>query len=123
MKFRIMTEKSIVGFGRYTNNRIEQLIGNERLLDVVMMYFGLSHISFREDVLEKLKITEEWRIEKPGINKDLGYKFISETYPELCEKREVRNASRIYRNAKRDIRSNLNVSFNAARSTWKNQGH
>jgi len=122
MKFRVMTEKSIVGFGRFSNNRIEQLITTERIVDVVMMYFGLSHISFCDDLLLKMKITNEWRIQKPGTDKDKGEKFLNDCYSDSMEKRELRNAFRVHRNAKVMLKGEIR-NGTADRNRMKNHGH
>jgi len=46
--------------------------------DLIAMYFKLSNITFVDEVLTKLGITEEYRIEKPGKNLELHHIFLSE---------------------------------------------
>ena len=118
-----MTEKSIVGFGRFTDQTIGQLIiRTDKIIDVIHMYFGLSHISFHDDLLNKLKITSEWRIQKPGVNKEIGAEFLEKIYPELLANREHRMAVNLHKNAKRNINSAMNAQ-SAERLRMKNHGH
>jgi hypothetical protein len=81
MQFRVLTKKSFKGFGFLKDSTIEQLLSHGKVIEVVSMYFNYSHISFREDVLEELKITKEWRIQKPGVNKEMFFQFCEATYP------------------------------------------
>lgn len=69
-RLRVMTRKSIIGFGRYPDYRIDDFFKMYKTWDLVSMYYKLSAVSFSDDVLNDLMITEERRIEKPGISPD-----------------------------------------------------
>lgn len=122
MKFRIMTEKSLVGFGRFSDMTVGRLLTTERIIDVIHMYFGLSHISFCDELLTKLKITEEWRIHKPGVHVEKGRKFCNEIYSDLLIQRQERNQRRISKRAKREIHGVINACKPSALMA-KNHGH
>lgn len=65
---RKMTKKSILGFG-YTDQRdlsVGQLIDLGERKVLVSSYFGLSKITFIDEILDELNILPEYRIEKPG---------------------------------------------------------
>src|SRR5690242_2128135 len=62
MKLRILSKKSIIGFGRF---RYSTVAGIQKR-DIIQMYFNLSHISFADEILLEMGITPEIRIPKPG---------------------------------------------------------
>jgi hypothetical protein len=82
MKFRKLTEKSFVGFGNHKDRTVGTLISLGKSKEIISMYFKLSHITFFDDVLEKIGITEEWRIEKPGTNYE-KFRFFIESHPKV----------------------------------------
>lgn len=63
---RTLTRKSIIGFGKYTDLRVGDLIDTNRKAELVNIYFNLERISYCTDVLDELNIPESLRIEKPG---------------------------------------------------------
>jgi len=72
---RTLTRKSRFGvWNRVGTVQRELECGGKRQL--VAAYFNLTTINYVDDVLDELGITSEWRIEKPGANKDLYYKFL-----------------------------------------------
>lgn len=73
---RKLTRKSTINFGKYKKETVDQLFLMKLEKQLISMYFKLSTISFVEDVLIDLGITEEYRIEKPGKDLDLYYKFL-----------------------------------------------
>lgn len=87
MMFRKLTKKSIVGFGGWKHLTIDHFFKHKRYIDLASMYYKLSHITFMDDVLDELKITAEWRIEKPGNNYEKFIEFITTVYPEESQKR------------------------------------
>ena len=65
--YRICTEKSVLGFGRYRDLTVGDII----IMDasyIAFVYYTCSKVSFHKDILELLKLTP---IEKPGKNPDL----------------------------------------------------
>ena len=71
---RTLALKSVLGFGYFDlkNLTVQQLIDSNQRRTLVSSYFGLGMISFNEEVLNILGITDNYRIAKPG--KILDYK-------------------------------------------------
>ena len=79
LRLRTLTEKSvIVNFGEIVirDCTVERcLLNPNHKWTLIYAYYSLSKISFVDNVLNKLGITSEWRITKPGVDKDLYIKF------------------------------------------------
>jgi t-SNARE complex subunit (syntaxin) len=75
---RTMTKKSKMGFGKYKDKTVQEMIDLRRTLDLISAYYKLTSINYQEDILTELKITEQYRIEKPSANKEMYYKFLNE---------------------------------------------
>ena len=75
---RILTRKSFLSFGKYKDYRVQEMLDLRRNLDLISAYFKLTSINYQEDILIELKITKEYRIEKPGKDYDAYYKFLKE---------------------------------------------
>lgn len=79
---RKLTGKSTLNFGKYKDSTVDTLIGMKKNKNLVSIYFKLSKITFIDNILDQLGITEEYRIEKPGTNKTLFRKFAEENFGE-----------------------------------------
>ena len=68
IRLRTLARKSIMGFGRFHDYRVHDLInlGHKRFLR--WYYYNMSMISFNDEILDVIGITEEHRITKPGKN-------------------------------------------------------
>lgn len=75
---RTMTRKSKIGFGKYKEKTVQELLDLRRNLVLISAYYKLTSINYKEDILNELKITEQYRIEKPSANKEIYYKFLNE---------------------------------------------
>ncbi len=65
---RILTRKSTHKFG-YEENRdltVQQLLDLGKHKTMISSYFGLDRISYIDDVLDELGITEDMRLKKPA---------------------------------------------------------
>lgn len=89
MRFRKLTRKSTLGFGSHREWTVGDLIDRGRYFTIIDSYFNLSHITFFDDVLDEVKISKEWRIEKPGVDKYKGYDFKTQVWPEERELRKM----------------------------------
>ena len=74
---RVLTYKSKLGFGKWKDYTVQELIYLNKKDVLISPYFRLSSITYIEEILIELGITNEFRIEKPSINKDMHFKFIS----------------------------------------------
>ena len=90
MKFRKLTEKSFIGFGIHKENTVQELFSRGKKIELVDIYFNMSHITFFDNILDDLKISPEWRIEKPGVDKEKGYDFKRSLYSEDVRLRRMR---------------------------------
>lgn len=76
---RILTYKSKLGFGKWKDYTVQELINLRKKDILISPYFKLSSITYIEEILIELGITQEYRIDKPSINNEMYLKFISET--------------------------------------------
>jgi hypothetical protein len=78
---RKLSLKSRIGFGRNGDLTVQDLINLAKEYELINMYYGLSNISFLDDVLNKIGIYDDLRIEKPGKN----ISFYKENYDKIYE--------------------------------------
>ena len=76
---RTLTRKSKLGFGKHKNTTVQDLFDRKKLLELISPYYKLTTINYAEDILDELEISPEWRIEKPGSDKELYYKFLEQS--------------------------------------------
>jgi hypothetical protein len=77
---RKLTKKSTLKFGKYKDCTVDHLIAIGRKVELISAYFKLSAITFTDDILDELDITEEYRIEKPSTNVELYQEFMKIKY-------------------------------------------
>ena len=75
---RTLTRKSKLGFGKYKDLTVQKILDMKMPLVLISPYYKLTSINYMDDILIELKITKEYRIEKPSANKDEYYRFLSE---------------------------------------------
>lgn len=75
---RTLTRKSKLGFGKYKDLTVQNILDLKMPLVLISPYYKLTSINFIDDILDELKITQEYRIKKPSSNKDVYYKFLNE---------------------------------------------
>ena len=133
MKFlRTLTEKSILGFGKYSDMRVGEVLKMSSGTNYLRwVYYNLSMINFCDLVLYELYIHTDLIIKKPGKNPDL--------YIEVFEKRIATSLNghkgccqHIIMKAKLRTRRKGNymlfkstdkIKFSKGNQAWKNQGH
>jgi len=79
---RILTRKSIIGFGNHKLLSVQQVIDLQRSVDLVKMYYGLGKIDFIPEILDEIGIKEEMRIPKPSSGRD--FHLLEKYLPEIC---------------------------------------
>ena len=72
---RILTKKSKIGMGEYSNLEIQYFLEKREHEYLRRTYFNQERISFTEEILNELGIIKEYKIKKPGINYELGKKL------------------------------------------------
>lgn len=75
---RILTEKSLLGFGDSAYLKVEEVLKLGDLDTLISAYYNLSKITFTNEVLNKIGINESQRITKPGVDRELGDVVIAE---------------------------------------------
>lgn len=68
---RRLTEKSLVGFGKYAALTVQQVIDLQHTRYLRWVYFNSSNIDFIDSILDRISITPDCKINKPGTNKEL----------------------------------------------------
>jgi len=121
MKFRKLTEKSFLGFGRFRDTTVSDCLLRGKKVELVSIYFNMSHITFFDNILDDLKITPEWRIQKPGVDKEKGYELIRLAYPEEIILRKKRSDKRLHSMSLSKIENMDRVSNNKSWLMNKNR--
>lgn len=65
--YRIMTEKSVIGFGKYADMRVGDILKVDPTY-IAWAYFSCSMVSFKKEILEDVGITTA--ISKPGTSEE-----------------------------------------------------
>jgi hypothetical protein len=63
---RKMTLRSVIGFGRYPELSVQELINLNKHSELIKMYYGLEKIDFDDEVKEILQIRGDRIIPKPS---------------------------------------------------------
>ena len=72
IRLRTLTEKSTIGFGKYKDLRIFELIALRPIKGKQLLcwyYYNASKINYSKDLLNTLGISKEIQIEKPATDK------------------------------------------------------
>jgi hypothetical protein len=110
---RTLTRKSKLGFGKDKELTVQRILELKKNLSLISAYYKLTAINFTDDVLDELKITKEYRIEKPSSNIDEYYRFLNDNgFNKKVINRQGSNAMK--KETKRPSKSYLQS---------KNQGH
>mgnify|MGYP000073549205 CR=1 FL=1 len=75
---RVLTRKTKLRFGKWKDYTVQELLDLRRQKSLISPYYKLTSINYTEDILNELKITKDYRIEKPGSDREMYFKFISE---------------------------------------------
>ena len=75
---RTLTKKSKLGFGKFKDETVQRILDLKKPLELISAYYKLSSINFTDDILLELKITDEFKLQKPCINLDLYYEFLEQ---------------------------------------------
>lgn len=73
---RKLTRKSTMKFGQYSDSTVGQILSLAGKRYLRWVYYNCSMITFMDDILEEINITEEFRIEKPGKDSDMYQKLM-----------------------------------------------
>lgn len=77
---RKLTFKSVLGFGNYSNETVQRMFELYQQKKLIAAYYKLDKITFIDEILNKLGITEQYRIAKPGKDKKMHGQFMFEKH-------------------------------------------
>jgi hypothetical protein len=97
---RKLTRKSVLNFGQNEGRSIQQLLDLKDQNYLRWVYYNCSNINFFTDILDELRITGDFIIEKPSKNPEMYLKLkehifecLSQDYKEMTIKnKEKRNS-------------------------------
>ena len=126
---RTMTRKSVIHFGQYNGQTIEEILRLGKNSYLRFIYYNIEGVSFIEDILRNIGIVtdhQDDRIPKPGKNPELGEEVEKRIHKRLDPLSRVISKNRSKGRAKskavgakiRDERS-----FSRGSLARKNQGH
>lgn len=80
IRLRTLTRKSTLGFGKYKLYTVDTMLKTSFKMRqaLIASYYKLESISYNDNVLEALEITDEFRIEKPSTDLEMYQTFISQ---------------------------------------------
>ena len=114
---RTLTKKSKLGFWNLQWTVGEMFTHGEKI-DLISAYYKLTTINYTEDILCELKITKEWRIEKPGSDKQLYYDFLKSNGYKKTKRRKSRQGPDKLKSSLWE----LNIGLNKSLLQGKNHG-
>lgn len=68
---RTLALKSIINCGKWEGYSIQQMLDLRHTYWIRWSYFNQSMISYTDEILNKVGVTEEYRIKKPGVDKEM----------------------------------------------------
>jgi hypothetical protein len=109
VNLRKLTRKSRLGFGykEIKEIRIQDILIMNKHKELIKIYFGLDKITFMDDILDELGISEDMRIEKPGKIRDLEErnKIVSQAIETVKEQKKIEVAA--FREMAKELREEL----------------
>jgi len=63
---RKLTEKSILNFGKYNGLTVRQILDLNHPNYLRWIYFNVNGVSFVDEILKEIKISDNYKIKKPG---------------------------------------------------------
>ena len=123
---RKLTLKSKIGFGIFKECTVEEIMKSGRHKELINIYFRLANVTFTDDILDILHITD--RLNKPGKKVELAPIYCAKFASLVKEKplniehvRSVDDALAVYHQKQSMYNSSHNYSAHSL--AWQNQGH
>ena len=109
VNLRKLTRKSRLGFGykEIKEIRIQDILIMNKHKELIKIYFGLDKITFMDDILDEIGISEDMRIEKPGKIRDLEErnKVVAQAIETVKEQKKIEVAA--FREMAKELREEL----------------
>jgi len=125
-----LTVKSTLGFGKYSDMKVGGVMKvSSGHWYLVWVYYNCSMINFDEEVLEELIIKEADKIDKPGMDPGMYYRFMEE------HERKVLGGNPLNKHIHKKMRKSRQkakyagfgirdrIKHSRGNLAWKNQGH
>ena len=123
---RKLADKSKFGYGKYSDLSVRDVLNLGHPNYIRWCYFNSDKISFLDSILDEVRIPEEYRIQKPGKNPELGEKLEEGIFGKFTGiNRHIFDMQKQKRR-KISLISNINrdkVNYNQGAMQRMNQGH
>ena len=123
---RKLTEKSILKFGKFADVPIQTLLELKKYSYLRWVYFNSSNITFFENILFEIGISEEFFIDKPGVNNEFHEKLtkIKRENMHWKSKKHIEKVEKYAIKQKINQLKNLDkINYSKSNLTRKNHGH
>jgi len=80
IRLRTLAEKSTMWFGKYEGQTVAQIISGGHSFYLRWIYYNIAGVSFNDEILNKIYVPMEERIEKPGTNPEIGERLNKEFF-------------------------------------------
>lgn len=123
---RKKTRKALIGWGKYKDYTVEQLI-TALPQEIVWLYYHVEWMTFTDDILDEVKIFEHERIEKPGIDQEMFEKRLNNFIRSRYKNKDIANFVVAAKEKKRRRRAlqivEESVNFTKGQLQAMNHGH
>lgn len=82
---RTMTWKSMMNFGKYQDLSVQQVFDLNHTAYLRWVYYNSSKITFIEEILDSLHISDQYRIVKPGTDAEMCEKLNAIKFNIMCK--------------------------------------
>lgn len=121
---RTLTNKSILWFGKHNGLKVQQIIDLHEKDYIRYIYYNFSGITFTEEVLSEISITNERLITKPGIAPEMHQKVFEENRKNMHLFTRKRNDKKINIRAKiKFLNTCRSVNFTKSQLQAVNHNH
>lgn len=110
LRLRTLTYKSILGFGKYADFTVKHILDLNHTRYLRWVYYNCDMISFTDEILDRIYVIKELRIEKPGKNPELGKKIDNNITAKLDDMQVLKNLMHA-RKVRKKINSSNEASF------------
>ena len=115
VNMRKLARKSRLGFGYQDikNITIQDILIMNKHKELIKIYFGLDKITFMDDILDELGISEDMRIEKPGKIRDYPERDVMVKKAMVTVKARKKEEVAAFREMAKEMRAELKAEEKA----------
>ena len=126
VNLRTLTLKSVMGFGKHFDMNVSQVLATVNKSYIIWCYYSLSNISFVDEILNMVGITEEYRITKPGKDAEMLKKFDdyrTGNWNDTAKANAKKRAVKILKGQSAHSKGVDRIRYSKASLARKNHGH